>query len=413
MGLTRHSGSSWAGGKKKASKSFTPVEEGGGRGMPICAQLLAVAETLWSVTSRYGSFGTALGLILQRDGGRLTPVRMDSAATEWQMPWPNWAARSDGKLCLATALALADEISSYGGMACWDKKRRAGLTLSISATLAGRSSGEVPSVASGEPLHFVSRKLKTGRQLGYMELEVWRGSPSDEQYYHASSPASSSSSSSAELLAMGRHSKMLSLPAPLLSTVSLAERAGASSLYPIIQPPAIRLFERLYPAIKSWPPLNTQRGLRSSRTDLFPPLEATASAGAAAGAEVAARVVEAPLLRMAGGAAPSSYAASLSPTWSNLMGNMHGGAACMLGEQIAAASYAHTMGVGVDAAPPARMMHVQLLSGLVCDGRVGAFEAVTSPARGGGGAQEPASTLATMRHATDAGRAVECMTWWA
>ena len=354
----------------------------------VCAHRLAAAESLWSITTRLGSFGTSLGLKLQRDGGRLTPVRIDSATSEWKMPWPTWAARSDGKVCLAVVLALADEISSYGGMACFDKKRRPGVTLSISGTLAARSNGEVPCVSGGEELHFVSRKLKTGRQLGHMELEIWRGAPS----------------SSGELLAVGRHSKMLSLPAPLLSPISVLESVGASAMFAHVQPWAMRLFEHRYPDVRPWPPMDPKR-----RVDLFPPLEAIATY-----AESHLMPLRPPAA--VEGTAPILYAAPLSPTWSNLMGNMHGGAACILGEQIAAASYRRAMGadlgadLGADVSPPPRMMHVQMLSGLVCDGRVAQFEAVSSPAPGQDHTSR--STLATMRHATNAGRAVECMYWW-
>ena len=177
-----------------------------GSSSQICRRRLAVAERLWTVSTRLGSFGNTLGLVLQRDGGKLKPHRIDDRATHWSVPYPPWATRKDGRLCLATALALADEVSSYGGMACWDERGRPGITISISAMLADRT--EPPRVSVGEELHFVSRKLKTGRQLGYMELEIWRGAPSDDAYYHAASAsASASASSSGELLAVGRHSK--------------------------------------------------------------------------------------------------------------------------------------------------------------------------------------------------------------
>lgn len=278
-------------------------------------------------------------------------------------------------------------------MACWDQKRRPGLTLSISATLAG-DSGHVPNVAAGEELHFVSRKLKTGRQLGYMELEVWRGSPSDAQYFGGATgqaTAGPSSASSAELLAVGRHLKMLAMPAPLLSLVTLADAAGQSRFFPLFQPAALRLFEARYPTVKQWIAHEP-----TTREEILPPLSRAAKYAA-----------DGPPLRVTDTGAPSAFAAPLSPLWSNVLGNMHGGAACLLGEQLAAASYAQSM--GVESAPPARMLHVQLLSALVCDGRHAALEAVTSPAR----SEEAASTLATLRHATDAARAVECTAWWA
>lgn len=398
-----------------------------------------------------GSFGTTLGLTLQRDGGSLMPHRIDGAATHWSVPWPQWAARSDGKLCVAAALALADEISSYGGMACWDARGRAGLTLSISAALAPEHRGAVPSIEVGEELHIVSRKLKTGRQLGYMELEIWRGAPPDEAYYAAagtqpvtgapSATASSSSvpspprssSSSSELLAVGRHSKMLAVPAPLLSSHSLFNMISHPSVYPVLQPPALRLFETLRPTVRPWPPAEP-----TSRAEIFPPLTPLEELAGPPSSTAPA----APLRVPGGGAsnAPlSTYAAALSPAWSNVLGALHGGAACILGAQGAATAYAHACGGG--GPPPAvRMMHVTLLSGLKCDGRPAVIEAVTSSAALGraagrmgsaaglvgatarrsdgeeadmAGADGEASSIATMRHATDAGRGVECQIWWA
>ena len=58
-------------------------------------------------------------------------------------------------------------------------------------------------------LTYVSRRLKTGRQFGYMELEVWRGSPSRQPQ-------------SAELLAIGRHSKMLSATSNAMRAIEMA-----------------------------------------------------------------------------------------------------------------------------------------------------------------------------------------------
>ena len=42
--------------------------------------------------------GCVLGvLVLQRDGGKLQPLRLDGTASEWSVPWPEWASRADGK----------------------------------------------------------------------------------------------------------------------------------------------------------------------------------------------------------------------------------------------------------------------------------------------------------------------------
>jgi hypothetical protein len=85
---------------------------------------------------------------------------------------------------------------------------------------------------------------------------------------------------------------------------------------------------------------------------------------------------------------------------------LSGAASCILGEQAAALSYAHAMG---RAAPPAGSIDVTIMSSLVCDGRDAVCEAATSD----GGAAGAPTTVATLRHARDAGRAVECAVGWA
>ena len=203
---------------------------------------------------------------------------------------------------------------------------------------------------------------------------------------------------------MSRALAVLTWPAPLLSPLTLVDLASHPTIYPRLAPPAMALFESLHPRVKPWPPLSP-----ACRADIFPSLaEATADRAAAAP------------LRLPGGAAVAplaTFSAALAPTWSNVLGNMHGGAACILGEQAAAASHARVHGTA--AAPPARMMHVQLLSALVCDGRPAILEAVTSRERTSatattpaGPAVEDASSVSTLRHARDAGRAAECAVWW-
>ena len=69
---------------------------------------------------------------------------------------------------------------------------------------------------------------------------------------------------------------------------------------------------------------------------------------------------EAPLLSVAGArVAAQHYGATLRPQWANVLGGLHGGAACILLEQAAAASYRHALHA---APPPARAMAVTLLS---------------------------------------------------
>ena len=90
------------------------------------------------------------------------------------------------------------------------------------------------------------------------------------------------------------------------------------------------------------------------------------------------------------------------------VGQLPWGAACILGEQAAAQSYCETN--QVEEALPAKMMIVNIMSGLVCDGRPVAFEAVSSEVKASAEAER--QSLVALRHASDSGRAVECAVWW-
>eukprot|EP00964_Phaeocystis_antarctica_P017532 scaffold9690_cov67-Phaeocystis_antarctica.AAC.1 len=59
-------------------------------------QLRRVAEALWLANTRYGSFGSPLGLVLAQDGGGLRFRRLTATSSEVTMPYPAWAARPDG-----------------------------------------------------------------------------------------------------------------------------------------------------------------------------------------------------------------------------------------------------------------------------------------------------------------------------
>ena len=107
--------------------------------MAVSARLRSISEHLWLVTTRPGTFGSLLGLRLQRDGGPLRFQRLDESTSEVSVPLPEWAARRDGTLCLGAALALADEVSTYAGTALWDQRKRPGVTITISGQLVGRA----------------------------------------------------------------------------------------------------------------------------------------------------------------------------------------------------------------------------------------------------------------------------------
>ena len=112
-------------------------------------RLSSLAEALWLANTRYGSFGSPLGLVLAQDGGELRLRRLTATSSEVTMPYPAWAARPDNALCLPTALALADEISTFAGFALWDPRHRPGVSIALAGELVGRTH-ELPRVEPGE-----------------------------------------------------------------------------------------------------------------------------------------------------------------------------------------------------------------------------------------------------------------------
>ena len=113
--------------------------------------LARVAEALWLANTRYGSFGSPLGLVVAQDGGELRFRRLTATSSEVTVPYPAWAARPDNVLCLPTALALADEISTFAGFALWDHRHRPGVSISLSGQLVGHRQ-QLPRVEPGEQL---------------------------------------------------------------------------------------------------------------------------------------------------------------------------------------------------------------------------------------------------------------------
>jgi hypothetical protein len=123
-------------------------------------RLCSLAEALWLANTRYGSFGSPLGLVLPQDGGELRLRRLTATSSEVTMPYPAWAARPDNALCLPTALALADEISTFAGFALWDPRHRPGVSIALSGELVGHTH-ELPRVEPGEQLTFVTKQLRS------------------------------------------------------------------------------------------------------------------------------------------------------------------------------------------------------------------------------------------------------------
>ena len=125
-------------------------------GMPTRPHLRSVAEALWLANTRYGSFGSPLGLVLAQDGGELRFSRLTATSSEVTVPYPAWAARPDNALCLPTALALADEISTFAGFALWDDRHRPGVSISLSGQLVGHRQ-QLPRVEPGGAAHLLTQ----------------------------------------------------------------------------------------------------------------------------------------------------------------------------------------------------------------------------------------------------------------
>lgn len=95
----------------------------------------AISELFWhfSSKSRDGWFGHLLGLRLPRFGGRLDIRDVGPESSEIAATVPPWLCNADGRVCLAAAVALFDEISTFGGVVPWDHRWRPGASVQLSA----------------------------------------------------------------------------------------------------------------------------------------------------------------------------------------------------------------------------------------------------------------------------------------
>jgi len=95
----------------------------------------AVAELFWHFSNKSpdGWFGHLLGLRLPRFGGHLDIRQVDAASSEIASTVPAWLCGQDGRVGLAGAVALFDEISTFGGVVPWDQGWRPGASVQMSA----------------------------------------------------------------------------------------------------------------------------------------------------------------------------------------------------------------------------------------------------------------------------------------
>jgi acyl-coenzyme A thioesterase PaaI-like protein len=323
------------------------------------AALPPITRELFRVTGQTNSFGAAfLGLRFAETGGSCTVDHFDSSSISVTVPWPAWLLRADGQLCLAGALAIADETSTFG-MAAWDKQIRAGVSVSLSGQRCTSSSSSSSSSSSfsspkpieaGERITFASRLIKGGANLAWIHLEARR-----EQC-------------GGELLAVGRHLKFQPSGQPpgwalashplvrpaLYQAVELANRAGYSPMG-----------ERLS---KDRPIPLPAAG--TSRTEALSMVEDFDNDDAAPSLEG----LEESLLGPDAAAGRKAFTAHLTRQHGNPGASLHGGCASLILDAAASASFCDAAATASNvsafasgaaaaaAAPPAvQRMHVNLL----------------------------------------------------
>ena len=80
---------------------------------------------------------------------------------------PRWLCNADGRICLAAALALFDEVSTFAGVVPWDRQWRPGATVQLSA-----QAYRPLDVGAGQELVFKTRKVKMGKTLAYVDGNI-------------------------------------------------------------------------------------------------------------------------------------------------------------------------------------------------------------------------------------------------
>ncbi|MGB1593115.1 MAG: hypothetical protein ACPIOQ_10210 [Promethearchaeia archaeon] len=122
-------------------------------------------------TSPDGWFGYHLGLRLAEFGGTLDIRRVDALESEVATTVPKGMCNPDGRVCLAAAVALADEVSTFAGVVPWDKRCRPGASVQLSA-----QAYRPLDVAAGEQLVFGTKKVKMGANLAYVDVNIFNAS---------------------------------------------------------------------------------------------------------------------------------------------------------------------------------------------------------------------------------------------
>ena len=293
-----------------------------------------MVRTLFRMTSLTDSFGGAfLGLRLPETGGgadAATVDHLDSSSIAVSLPWPAWLAREDGQICLAAALALADETSTFA-MGSWDKQIRPGVSVSLNGQRA-TAVGAAATITPGERITFASRLMKGGSTLAWVHLEARRGN--------------------GELLVSGRHLKFQ--PSGLPPGWSLVS-------HPRVRPFTYQAVELLHQA--GYTPFFER--FSHDATPLPLPAEGTprlAALSMTEDVEGAPPPASTSFPLFSDASAPRSFTASLTRQHGNPGATLHGGCAALLLDAAASASYCANRAC---AAPPAvQRMHINLLGAI-------------------------------------------------
>ena len=137
--------------------------------LPSPTMVHLCTRAMFRYSSRVNSFGaTHLGLRLPEDGGSVTfnHVAVDDKCISLSFAWPQWLGRPDGQLCMASALAVCDEASTFG-MAALDPEHRPGVSVTLSgqrtsnAQIEPESSVTIRSRVMKKPGRSLYARLKT------------------------------------------------------------------------------------------------------------------------------------------------------------------------------------------------------------------------------------------------------------
>ena len=277
------------------------------------ATLHPMTRGLFRISSRNKAFGANfLGVRLPIDGGAMSVDEFSKTSIAVTLPWPEWLCRTDKQVDLAAALAIQDEVSTFG-MCTWDKLHRPGVSVTLSAQRAASAE-----IAAGEPITFASRLIKGGHSLAWIHLEVLKADGT--------------------LLMTGRHLKFQPAGMP----------PGWETLWKL---PFIRPFAYSY--LSKW-----TDGFPTSDSASLPPADASRQENLSM--EVIDRFASTDALhnRYLSDGMAITFKASLSKQYGNPGSMLHGGCSSLLLEEAASASYC--MARGVETPPAAQRLSISL-----------------------------------------------------